>query len=150
MTLMYYTFRVGCAIAQAVSCWLPTMVAWVGSCGICGGQSGTGAGFLQVLSFPCQFAFPMLHNHHPSSGAGTIGWTVAAVPSGFSLTPWGGTNTFRVVDYMPSDFLYTHSNTSVCLETLLEIILQKSFQYCHYIALSLQVNLSRKFLVLWI
>jgi hypothetical protein len=44
----------GRAIAQAVSRWLPTAAAWilarVKSCGICGGQSGTGAGFLQVLS----------------------------------------------------------------------------------------------------
>jgi hypothetical protein len=40
----------GCAIAQAVSRWLPTAAAQVRSqvksCGICGGQSGTGAGFL--------------------------------------------------------------------------------------------------------
>jgi hypothetical protein len=28
------------------------------------------------------------HHHHLSSGAGTIGQTVAAVPSGPSLTPW--------------------------------------------------------------
>jgi hypothetical protein len=40
----------GRAIAQAVSHWLPTAVArvrsQVRSCGICGAQSGTGAGFL--------------------------------------------------------------------------------------------------------
>jgi hypothetical protein len=42
----------------------------------------------QYFGFPCQFAFhPLLHNHHRSSGAGTIGQTVAAVPSGLSLTP---------------------------------------------------------------
>jgi hypothetical protein len=39
----------GRAIAQAVGRWLPTAAlvrarAW--SCGICGGQSGAGAGFL--------------------------------------------------------------------------------------------------------
>jgi hypothetical protein len=43
----------GLTIAQAVSLWLPTAVvrvrAWVCSCGICGGQSGSGAGFLRVL-----------------------------------------------------------------------------------------------------
>jgi hypothetical protein len=46
----------GCVVAQVVSCWLPTVAAWVQahvrSCGICGGQSGTGPGFLQVLRFP--------------------------------------------------------------------------------------------------
>jgi hypothetical protein len=37
------------AVAQAVSHWLPTVAAWVrvqAACGVCGGQSGTGAGFL--------------------------------------------------------------------------------------------------------
>jgi hypothetical protein len=46
----------GHAIAQAFSGQLPTTVALVlsqvRSCGICGGQSGTEAGFLQVLWFP--------------------------------------------------------------------------------------------------
>jgi hypothetical protein len=41
-----------CAIAQVVSRWFPTMAARVQSQvrlrGICGGQSGTGAGFLGV------------------------------------------------------------------------------------------------------
>jgi hypothetical protein len=44
------------AVAPAISHWLPTMVAWVcarvWSSGICGGQSGAGAGFLGVLRFP--------------------------------------------------------------------------------------------------
>jgi hypothetical protein len=45
----------GHAIAQVVSHWLPTVVAQVhvwAACGVCGGQSGTGAGFLSVLQFP--------------------------------------------------------------------------------------------------
>jgi hypothetical protein len=46
----------GRAIAQAVSRWLPTAAARVRarvwSYGICGGQSGAGAGFLRVLRFP--------------------------------------------------------------------------------------------------
>jgi hypothetical protein len=46
----------------------------------------------QVLSeyfdFFCQFSFHrLLHIHHPSSGAGTMGQIVADVPSGLSLTP---------------------------------------------------------------
>jgi hypothetical protein len=46
---------VGCVVPQAVSRWLPTAAARVRvrtACGICGGQSGTGAGFLRVLRFP--------------------------------------------------------------------------------------------------
>jgi hypothetical protein len=64
----------GRAIAQAVSCWLPTAAAWVHfriwSSGICGGQSGAGASFLRVLRFP----------------PGTIGQSVAATLSGPSWT----------------------------------------------------------------
>jgi hypothetical protein len=44
------------AIAEAVSHWLPTAAARVRarvwSSGICGGQSGVGAGLLRVLRFP--------------------------------------------------------------------------------------------------
>jgi hypothetical protein len=47
--------QVGGAVAKADSRLLPTEAAWVRarvrSCGICGGQSGTGAGFLRVLWF---------------------------------------------------------------------------------------------------
>jgi hypothetical protein len=43
----------------------------------------------EYFGFPCQSLFhQLLHNHHHlSSGAGTGGQTVAAVPSGLSLTP---------------------------------------------------------------
>jgi hypothetical protein len=44
----------GRAVAQAVSRWLPTAAARVrvrAACGISGGQSGIGAGFLRVLRF---------------------------------------------------------------------------------------------------
>jgi hypothetical protein len=40
------------AIAQVVSRRLPATAGLVQSCGICGGQSGNGAGFLRVLLFP--------------------------------------------------------------------------------------------------
>jgi hypothetical protein len=52
----------GRAIAQAVSRWLPTATVWVRarvwSSGICGGQSGAGAGFLRVLRFYLPITVP--------------------------------------------------------------------------------------------
>jgi hypothetical protein len=67
---------IGRAIAEAVSRWLPAAAARVQSrfwsSGICGGQSGAGAGFLRLLRFPLPFIPP----NYPSSqspGAGTIG-----------------------------------------------------------------------------
>jgi hypothetical protein len=43
--------------------------------------------FSEYFSFPYQFLFHrLLHTHHLSSGAGTIGQIVADVPSGLSLT----------------------------------------------------------------
>jgi hypothetical protein len=82
----------GRAIAQTVSRRLPTATALVRtqvrSCGICGGQSDTGVGFLRILRFPCQFlSHRLLHTHQLSSVAGTSGQLVADVPSGLSLTP---------------------------------------------------------------
>jgi hypothetical protein len=70
-----YSLFLGRAIAEAVIRWLPTAAARVQSrvwsSGICGGQSGAGAGFLRVLRFPLSFIPP----NSPSSqsfGAGTI------------------------------------------------------------------------------
>jgi hypothetical protein len=52
----------GRATAQAVSGWLSTAAAGirsrVWSSGICGGQSGVGAGFLLVLKFPPPLFIP--------------------------------------------------------------------------------------------
>jgi hypothetical protein len=60
----------GRAIAQAVSRRLPTAEArvrsQVRSCGICGGQSGTGAGFLRVLGFPLPILVPPTTPHSSS------------------------------------------------------------------------------------
>jgi hypothetical protein len=56
----HYWEPLGRAKAQAVSRRLPTTAArvpaQVTSCGICGGQSGTGVGFSEYFGFPCQFA----------------------------------------------------------------------------------------------
>jgi hypothetical protein len=57
-------------IARAVSRRLPTAAARVRervrSCGICGGQSGTAAGFLRVLNFPLP-SIPPIAPHSSSS-----------------------------------------------------------------------------------
>jgi hypothetical protein len=78
----------GRAIAQAVSRRLPTAAgrvrSQVRSCGICGGQSGTGEVFSKCFGFPCQSSFhQLLHNHHRSSGTDTIGqqWPTYQVDS---------------------------------------------------------------------
>jgi hypothetical protein len=89
-TCIFY-FHQGCAVAQAVSRWLPTAVARVrvqAACGVCGGQSDTGAGFLRLLRFPLPIIIPQISlSSSLSPGAGTIGLLVAAVSSGPNWTP---------------------------------------------------------------
>jgi hypothetical protein len=54
--------RQGRAVAQGVSRWLPTAAARIrvrAACGVCGGQSGIGAGFLRVLRFPLPIIPPI-------------------------------------------------------------------------------------------
>jgi hypothetical protein len=64
------TNNIGRAIPQAVSRWLPTAEARVRSrvwsSGICGGQSGPGAGFLRVLRFPLPIFIPPIAQQSPS------------------------------------------------------------------------------------
>jgi hypothetical protein len=44
--------------------------------------------FSESFSFPCQFSLhQLLHTHHLSSGASTMGQLVADVPCGLSLSP---------------------------------------------------------------
>jgi hypothetical protein len=80
----------GRAIAKAVSRQLPFSAArvrsQVRSCGICGGHSGTGAGFLRLRRFTLPVLIPPTATHTSSFGAGTVGQIVADVPSGVSLT----------------------------------------------------------------
>jgi hypothetical protein len=60
--LKHYINSKGRAIAQAVCRWLPTAAARVrvrAACGFCGGQSGTGEGFLRVLRFPLPIIPPI-------------------------------------------------------------------------------------------
>jgi hypothetical protein len=86
MSAPQLSFHSGHAIAQAVSRWLPTAGARVRArvwlCGICGGQSGAGAGFLRVLRFTLLIFIPPIAPQSPSS----IIWglynrpEVAAVP----------------------------------------------------------------------
>jgi hypothetical protein len=60
----------GRALAQAVSRRLPTAAARirarVWSSGICGEQSGAGAGFLRVLRFPLPIFIPPIAPQSPS------------------------------------------------------------------------------------
>jgi hypothetical protein len=62
----------GRALAQAVSRRLPTAAARVRSCGISGGQSGTGADLLRVLRFPLPIRIPPTAPH--SSAFIIWGW----------------------------------------------------------------------------
>jgi hypothetical protein len=61
---------IGHAIAQTISRRLPTeaalVQAYVISCGICGGQSGIGAGFLRALRFPLTIFIPPTAPHSSS------------------------------------------------------------------------------------
>jgi hypothetical protein len=74
---VFSSFSKGRAIAQAVSRWLPITAvrvrARVSSSGICGEQSGAGAGFLRVFRFPLPIFIPPNFPPSQSPGAGTIG-----------------------------------------------------------------------------
>jgi hypothetical protein len=84
----------GIATAQAVSSRLPTRRPGVeprsGHLGFVVDKVALGQVFSEYFGFPCQFSFHrLLHNHHLSSGAGTIGQTVNVVLGRLSLTQWG-------------------------------------------------------------
>jgi hypothetical protein len=80
--------------------------------------------FSEYFGFHCQFSFHhMLHIHHLSSGAATIGQLVANVPSGLSLTPpqrnyleeYEGAETFWLKYALIRMFRYQKENESVNL-----------------------------------
>jgi hypothetical protein len=87
------TTLLGRAIAQEVSHQLPTSAVRVPArsvhVGFVVGKVARGQIFSEYFDFPWQLSFHrLLYNHqYLSSGAGIIGQTVAAVLSGFSLTP---------------------------------------------------------------
>jgi hypothetical protein len=70
---------------------LLTVAAHVGaqgrSCGICGGQRGTAAGFLQVLQFPLPIIIPLIAPQSPSPII--RGW-YNSPNRGHSVKPLGG------------------------------------------------------------
>jgi hypothetical protein len=67
MGTYYYAL---CAVDQKVCRRLPTAAArvraQVRSCGICGGQSGTGANILRILRFPLPILIPLTAPHSSS------------------------------------------------------------------------------------
>jgi hypothetical protein len=85
----------GRAIAQSVGRWLPIAAARVRarvwSCLICGGQSGSGVGFLRYLRYPLPIFISQIRVAPQSPSSSTLGWynrpVVVAVTSGPSLTP---------------------------------------------------------------
>jgi hypothetical protein len=84
----YPTQTHGYAIAQAVSRRLPTSAArvrvHVKSYGICGGQSGAGAGFIWVFRFPLPIFIPPTAPHSSFIVRLWYNRTVGGVPSGLA------------------------------------------------------------------
>jgi hypothetical protein len=63
LLVMRTNIKDGRAVAQPVILRLPYAAARFrlrAACGVSGGQSGTGAGFLRVLRFPLRVTFPLI------------------------------------------------------------------------------------------
>jgi hypothetical protein len=79
-------------------------------------NAALGQVFSEYFGFPCQFSFHrLLHIHHLSSGAGTIGQLVADVPSGLSLP----TPRKKNMQKEESDTRTSYSFIEVCCNTSL-------------------------------
>jgi hypothetical protein len=72
----------GRAVAQAVNRWLPTGAARVrvrAACGVCGGQSATGVGFLRLLAIHHSTNFSIIIIirgwHNKPTGSRSAEWT---------------------------------------------------------------------------
>jgi hypothetical protein len=87
----------GRIIAQAVNRRLPTAAARVRarvrSCGICGGQSGIGAGFLRVLLFSLPIRIPPIAPQSPSP----ITWGWYNRPNSGRSTKWTQSQPMRKI-----------------------------------------------------
>jgi hypothetical protein len=104
-------------LAQAVSRRPSTAAApiraRVRSCWIVIDRVALGQVSSEYFGFPCQFAIHLLihnHYHHLSSEAGIIGQTVAAVPSGLSLTSWEKKNNKK-------EYIYDYRNLNKTIQT---------------------------------
>jgi hypothetical protein len=66
--------------------------------------------FSEYFGFPCQLSsHRLLHTHHLSAGAGTIGHLLADVPSGLSLTPPQETKKKKLKYIFKSELLFCYS-----------------------------------------
>jgi hypothetical protein len=90
----FITSTMGRTIAQAVSRRLPNVAARVRarvmSCGICGVQSGTGAGFLRVFQFPLPIRIPPI-----ALQSSFIIWGWYSKPNGGRSTKWTQSHPMR-------------------------------------------------------
>jgi hypothetical protein len=136
---LYSSKIVSRAIGQAVSRRLPIADARVRvrvrSYGICGGRSGTGAGFLQLLRFPLPILIPPTAPHSPSS----IIWDWYNRPISVRRTKWTqshSTTRKHIVD--KKEILRTASNTGIfCSSDKVDI-----FYLIHHIFENSTVNIS--------
>jgi hypothetical protein len=77
--------NIACAVAETVS---PQVRARFQSCGICGGESGTGTGLLRLLRFPCHSFIPPIS---PQSLPSIIQGCYNSQINGYSKSPLGST-----------------------------------------------------------